>query len=49
MINSQDDWNVRYVVGWKGDEMLTKDANWRQTYEPVFVLSPKTSKNKEEV
>lgn len=35
-----DDWMVEHVVGWKGDDMLTKVANWRQSYEPVFVPTP---------
>lgn len=34
------DWKVKDVVGWNQD-LLTREANWRQTYEPVFVLTPK--------
>lgn len=34
------DWEVKDVVGWNED-LLTREANWRQTYEPVFVLAPK--------
>jgi hypothetical protein len=33
------DWQVKDVVGWNED-LLTQEANWRQTYEPVFVLAP---------
>jgi hypothetical protein len=34
------DWEVKDVVGWNED-LLARDANWRQTYEPVFVLAPR--------
>jgi hypothetical protein len=37
------DWEVKDVVGWN-EELLTREANWRQTYEPVFVLAPKPKK-----
>eukprot|EP01043_Picozoa_sp_COSAG02_P035487 COSAG02_NODE_2544_length_8566_cov_180.516712_6_plen_62_part_00 len=33
------DWEVKDIVGWNED-LLTREANWRQTYEPVFVLAP---------
>ena len=33
------DWEVKDVVGWNED-LLTREANWRQTYEPAFVLAP---------
>lgn len=30
-------WDVLDVVGWN-QEKLTADANWRRSYEPIFVL-----------
>ena len=33
--------DFRVVRKWAwSEELLTQPANWRQTYEPVFVLSP---------
>eukprot|EP00050_Salpingoeca_kvevrii_P010774 m.312566 g.312566 ORF g.312566 m.312566 type:complete len:124 (-) comp30725_c0_seq1:48-419(-) len=32
-------WQVLAVHGWD-EHALDQDANWRQTYEPVFVLEP---------
>eukprot|EP01043_Picozoa_sp_COSAG02_P035080 COSAG02_NODE_2490_length_8694_cov_3.602909_4_plen_77_part_00 len=34
------DWAVKDIVGWNED-LLTREANWRQTYEPAFVLTPR--------
>jgi len=31
-------WEIVDRIGWKGEEMLVTEANWRQTYEPVIVL-----------
>lgn len=30
-------WSQVDVVGWR-EELLTAEASWRKTYEPVFVL-----------
>ena len=32
-------WDVVERIGWD-EQKLTRDANYRQSYEPVFVLSP---------
>ena len=41
------DWEVKDVLGWNAD-LLTREANWRQTYEPVFVLAPKAPADSDE-
>lgn len=33
----EEDWEVVERVGWM-EAKLTREANWRQSYEPVFVL-----------
>jgi SAM-dependent methyltransferase len=32
-----EDWRVAGRLGWR-EEMLVRQANWRQSYEPIFVL-----------